>query len=79
MDTLLPMNHPPVKSRAVVKEVQKGGVYRCYLQDNEAHILIAHLCGNMRKRRIMLCKGDEVSVELSPYDLHRGRITWRHS
>ena len=67
-----------VRTHAFVREVQKGGVFRCYLQDNEAHEIIAYLCGKMRKRRIMLCAGDEVDVELSPYDLTRGRIIWRH-
>ena len=64
---------------AIVKQVLKGGTFRCYLQDNESHEINVHLCGNMRRNRIMLCAGDEVTVELSPYDLRRGRVIWRQS
>ena len=68
-----------IRQRAIVKEVCKGGVFRCYLQDHSFHEVIARCSGRMEKRRITLCAGDEVSVELSPYDLNRGRITWRHN
>ena len=68
-----------VKARSIVKEIHKGGLFLCCLQDNETHTFFAHLCGKMRKMRITLCVGDDVSVELSPYDLRRGRVTWRYS
>lgn len=42
------------------------------------HEVLAHLCGKMRIRYIRIMAGDKVTVELSPYDLTRGRITWRH-
>ena len=45
----------------------------------KTHQVLAHLCGKMRLGRIVLCAGDEVDVELSEYDLHRGRIVWRHA
>ena len=67
-----------IRTLAIVKEVQKGGIFRCSLDDNPDHELIAHLCGKMRRKRIILCVGDLVSVELSEYDLTRGRIMWRH-
>ena len=67
-----------IYQRAIVEQVLKGGTFRCHLQDNEDHEINAHLCGNMRRHRIALCVGDEVTLELSPYDLHAGRVIWRH-
>ena len=42
-----------------------------------AHIVLAHISGKMRKHYIKILPGDRVLVELSPYDLSRGRITYR--
>ena len=42
------------------------------------HVLTAHISGKMRKHYIRILPGDRVKVELSPYDLTRGRITYRH-
>ena len=42
------------------------------------HIIIAHMSGRMRKNYIRLVPGDKVKVELTPYDLTKGRITFRH-
>lgn len=44
---------------------------------DNGHIVLAHLCGKMRKKFIRILKGDRVQVELTPYDLNRGRITYR--
>ena len=66
-----------IYQRAIVEQVFKGATFRCHLQDNENHEINAHLCGNMRRHRIGICVGDEVTVELSPYDLRRGRVIWR--
>jgi translation initiation factor IF-1 len=44
--------------------------------DND-HIVLAHISGKMRKNYIKILTGDRVTVELSPYDLSRGRITYR--
>ena len=44
----------------------------------EGHEILAHLAGKMRKHYIKLVPGDRVKVELSPYDLTRGRITFRY-
>ncbi|BAG13587.1 translation initiation factor IF-1 [Endomicrobiia bacterium] len=41
------------------------------------HIVLAHICGKMRMHYIKILPGDKVKVELSPYDLKRGRITYR--
>lgn len=45
---------------------------------NEGHEVLAHLSGKMRKHYIKVLAGDRVTVELSPYDLTRGRVTFRH-
>jgi translation initiation factor IF-1 len=42
------------------------------------HVMTAHISGKMRKHYIRILPGDRVKVELSPYDLTRGRITYRH-
>jgi translation initiation factor IF-1 len=44
----------------------------------EGHQVLAHLSGKMRKNFIKVLPGDKVTVELSPYDLSKGRITYRH-
>ena len=45
--------------------------------DND-HEIIAHTAGKMRKNRIRVLAGDQVTVEMAPYDLTKGRITYRH-
>ncbi len=59
-----------------VTEVLPDGNYRVKL-DNE-HLLLAYMSGKMRKFRIRTGVGDRVIVEVSPYDLSRGRINFRH-
>ena len=66
-----------IYQRAIVEQVLKGGTFRCHLSDNEHHAINAYPCGSMRRNRIVLCAGDEVTVELSPYDLRQGRVIWR--
>ncbi len=48
------------------------------VQIGEGHLILAHLSGKMRKNFIKVLPGDKVTVELSPYDLSKGRITYRH-
>lgn len=48
------------------------------VQIAEGHQVLAHLSGKMRKYYIKVLAGDKVKVELSPYDLTKGRITYRH-
>lgn len=45
----------------------------------EGHLILAHLSGRMRRHYIRIVPGDRVRVEVSPYDLSRGRITYRES
>ena len=45
---------------------------------DNGHTILAHISGKMRKFYIRVVEGDKVTVEVSPYDLERGRITYRH-
>jgi translation initiation factor IF-1 len=58
-----------------VVEALPNTMFRVRL-DNE-HEVLAHISGKMRMHYIRILPGDRVKVELSPYDLHRGRITYR--
>jgi len=48
------------------------------VQLDNGHVVLAHISGKMRMHFIKILPGDRVSLELSPYDLTRGRITYRH-
>lgn len=61
--------------RGKIDEVLPGAKFRVIL-DNEL-VVIAHLAGKLRVHNIRLSIGDEVKVELSPYDLTKGRVTYR--
>ena len=50
----------------------------CRVKLENDHEMIAHISGKMRKFYIRILPGDRVTVELSPYDLTKGRITYRH-
>jgi translation initiation factor IF-1 len=60
----------------IVAEVLPDSRYRVTL--NNGHDLIAYSAGKMRKHHIRIIAGDKVSLEISPYDLSKGRITFRH-
>jgi len=59
----------------VVTELLPNAMFRVTL-DNE-HEILAHTAGKMRKHRIRVLAGDRVNVEMTPYDLSKGRITFR--
>ena len=59
-----------------VKELVPNAMFRVLLDNN--HEIIAHTAGKMRKFRIRVLAGDRVTVEITPYDLTKGRITFRH-
>ncbi len=59
-----------------VSELLPNATFRVLLDDN-AHEIIAHTAGKMRKNRIRVLAGDKVLVEMTPYDLSKGRITYR--
>ena len=58
-----------------VLDVLPNTVFKIKLDNG--HLVNAHLCGKMRKRFIRILKGDRVQLELTPYDLTRGRIIYR--
>lgn len=59
----------------VVTEALRGGTFRVELENG--HEVLTHLAGKMRRHRIRVLIGDKVQVELSPYDLSRGRLVYR--
>lgn len=59
-----------------VEEILPDSRYRVELDNG--HSLVAYTSGRMRKHHIRILAGDKVSLELSPYDLSKGRITFRH-
>jgi len=65
-----------LEMNGVVDEVLPDARYRVTLDNG--HKLIAYSAGKMRKHHIRIIAGDKVSLELSPYDLSKGRITFRH-
>jgi len=65
-----------LEMNGVVAEVLPDARYRVTLDNG--HKLIAYGAGKMRKHHIRIIAGDKVSLELSPYDLSKGRITFRH-
>lgn len=64
-----------IEMTGVVTEVLPGGLFR--VDTAEQLEVLAHISGKMRKHRIRIVLGDEVTVEVSPYDSKRGRITYR--
>ncbi len=65
-----------IEMQGVVTEVLPDARFRVTLDNG--HMLIAYTGGKMRKHHIRILAGDKVSLELSPYDLSKGRITFRH-
>jgi translation initiation factor IF-1 len=59
-----------------VTEVLPNATFRVELENG--HTVLATIAGKMRRFRIRVLQGDRVTVEVSPYDLSRGRITFRH-
>jgi len=66
-----------IELRGTVEELLPGAKFRVLLEQGEQEV-IAQLAGKMRQHRIRVLPGDEVKVELSPYDLSKGRITFRY-
>ena len=65
-----------IKQDGTIVEALSNAMFRVKLENG--HELIAHISGKMRKNFIRILPGDKVLVELSPYDLKRGRITYRY-
>jgi len=64
-----------IQMKAIVKEALLNAMFKIELESG--HRVLAHISGKMRKHYIRILPGDEVLVELSPYDLDRGRIVYR--
>jgi len=65
-----------VQVEGVVTKVMPATMYKVKLANG--HEILAHISGKMRKHFIRITNGDRVTVEMSPYDLTKGRITYRH-
>ena len=59
----------------VVDEALPNAMFKVEL--DSGHVVLAHLSGKLRQNYIKILPGDKVTMEISPYDLSRGRITWR--
>ncbi len=66
----------PIKVEGKVLETLPNAMFKVELENK--HVLLAHISGKMRMHFIKILPGDKVTVELSPYDLNRGRITYRY-
>lgn len=64
-----------IQMQGEVVEMLPNATFRVKLEND--HVLIAHTAGKMRKNRIRVLAGDKVLVEMSPYDLTKGRVTYR--
>jgi translation initiation factor IF-1 len=64
-----------IEVSGVVMELLPNAMFRVKLENG--HVIIAHTSGKMRKNRIRVLAGDKIKVEMSPYDLTKGRVTFR--
>ena len=69
------MKEEHIEVEGIVSAVLPGTMFHVQL-DNK-HVVLATICGKMRKRWVRLTAGDRVKMEMSPYDLNKARITWR--
>jgi len=65
----------PIRMEGVVKELLPNTMFRVELPNK--HRILAHISGKMRMHFIRILPGDKVTVEMSPYDLTKGRIVYR--
>lgn len=64
-----------IEVKGVITEALPNAMFRVKLEND--HIVLAHISGKLRMNFIRILPGDKVTIELSPYDLSKGRITWR--
>jgi len=64
-----------LKFKGTVKDVMPNAVFSIELENG--HSILGHISGKMRKNNIKILLGDSVEVEVSPYDLNKGRVTYR--
>lgn len=65
-----------IQFSGIVKELLPNANFRVELENG--HMIIAHTSGRMRKNRIRILAGDKITVEMTPYDLTKGRVIHRH-
>ncbi|MBL7033339.1 MAG: translation initiation factor IF-1 [Candidatus Delongbacteria bacterium] len=65
-----------IKSEGVILETLPNATFKVEIENG--HVILAHISGKMRMHFIKILPGDRVTVEISPYDLSRGRIVFRH-
>ena len=66
----------PIEQEGTIIEALSNAMFRVELENG--HEVVAHISGKMRKFYIKLLPGDKVKMEMSPYDLTKGRITYRY-
>ena len=71
------MKEDLIEAIGVVVDKQPNASFKVQINDSD-HVVLAQISGKMRKNRIRILVGDRVEIEMSPYDLARGRITYRH-
>jgi translation initiation factor IF-1 len=67
---------PSIEQDGTIKEALSNAMFRVELQNG--HVITAHISGKMRMHYIKILPGDKVRVEMSPYDLTKGRISYRY-
>ncbi len=67
---------PSIEKDGVILEALSNAMFRVELENG--HIITAHISGKMRMHYIKILTGDKVRLEMSPYDLTKGRITFRY-
>ena len=72
----MPEKEEKIEFEGVVVEALSNGKYRIALDNG--HETLGYLAGKMRRFRIRIMPGDRIKIELSPYDLNRGRIVYRY-
>ncbi|MDD4332759.1 MAG: translation initiation factor IF-1 [Patescibacteria group bacterium] len=74
-NTSIPNSKDFIEMQGEVLELMPAGTFKVLLENG--HEILAHLSGKMRMNKIRLLPGDRVRVEMSPYDLTKGRVTYR--
>jgi translation initiation factor IF-1 len=71
------MKEELIEAAGVVVDKQPNAFFQVQVNNSE-HLVLAQISGRMRRNRIRILVGDRVDIEMSPYDLSKGRITYRH-
>lgn len=64
-----------IQFQGTIAEVLPNAMFRVQLENG--HVILAHTSGRMRKNRIRVLMGDQVTIEMTPYDLTKGRVVFR--